>query len=167
MTANIAEWIETSVKGSQSQWLALVFRVDEMVTNGHLLHQSPWSQSATCSIELLKTALSWTITECRRKHNRELRFVGYMGGEPLSGAHPHIHAIMEVPSGTAAHELLEYLQDLWAKKLRKKLRQQVRSSVLAQPLKNSAQYALYSSRYEGTTFSAGDDKVIINNSFYL
>lgn len=164
---NIAKWINASVNQSDCQWLALVFRADGQVTNGHLVQQSPWSQSATCSIELLKTALSWTITECRRKHNRQMKFVGYLGGEPSQGTYPHIHAIIEIPAGVPEDAFLVYLQDLWSKKLQKKFKQYVPSSVLSQPLNNSAMYAYYSSRYEGNTFNAGDEKVIINNSFCL
>jgi hypothetical protein len=164
---NIAKWIEASVQNSPSQWVALVFRADGLVTNGHLAQQSPWSQSATYSIELLKTALSWTITECRRRHFRQMRFVGYLGGEPSQGTYPHIHAIMEIPEGLLEAELLAYLQTLWSTKLKKKFKQYVSSAVLSQPLKSSVLYAYYASRNEGSTFSAGDEKVIINNSFYL
>jgi hypothetical protein len=164
---NIANWIEASVQQSENQWLALVFRADGLVTNGYLAQQSPWSQSATCSIELLQTALSWTITECRRKHYRQMRFVGYLGGEPSQGTYPHIHAIMEIPEGLLEAEFLAYLQALWSTKLRKKFKQYVSSAVLSQPLKSSVLYAYYASRNEGSTFSAGDEKVIINNSFYL
>lgn len=138
-----------------------------MVTNGRSVQQSPWSQSATCSIELLKTALSWTITECRRKHNRQMKFVGYLGGEPNQGIYPHIHAIIEIPAGVSADAFLAYLQDLWSKKLKKKFKQYVPSAVLSESLRSSLLYAYYSSRYEGSTFNAGDEKVIINNSFYL
>ena len=164
---NIAHWIDFSVSKSDSAWLALVFRADGTVANGHSVKQSPWSQSATYSIELLKTALSWTITECRRKHYRQMRFVGYLGGEPSHGTYPHIHAIMEIPEGLLEAELLAYLQALWSTKLKKKFKQYVPSAVLSQPLESSKLYAFYSSRYEGSTFSAGDEKVIINNSFYL
>jgi hypothetical protein len=164
---NIAQWIDDSVKNSDSQWLALVFRADGLVTNGHQVRQSPWSKSATCSIELLKTALSWTITECRRKHYRQMKFVSYLGGEPIQGTHPHIHAIIEIPAEVLEGEFLSYVQELWSKKLKKKFKQFVPSAVLSQPLKSSTLYAYYSSRYEGSTFNAGDEKVIINNSFYL
>jgi hypothetical protein len=167
MTNNIAQWIDSTVKTSDSQWLALVFRADGFVTNGHFVSQTPWSQSATCSIELLKTALSWTITECRRHYCRSMRFVGYLGGEPAQGVFPHIHAIIELPNGVSQEDLVLYLSDLWAKKIKKKFRQYISSEVLSQPLKNSAIYASYASRYEGTTFCAGDEKVIINNSFFL
>ncbi len=167
MKNSIAQWIETSIRESDGQWLALIFRADGIVVNGHLSPQSPWSQSATCSIELLKTALSWTITECRRHYSRRMRFVGYLGGEPSQGVYQHIHAILELPSGVSADELIQYLSDLWAKKLKKKFKQYLPSKVLSQPLKQNAMYAYYASRYEGKTFCAGDEKVIINNSFLL
>ena len=164
---NIAQWINASVTKSDKKWLALVFRADGLLLNGHSVQQSPWSQSATCSIELLKTALSWTITECRRRRYRQMRFVGYLGGEPNQGTYPHIHAIIEIPINLTEEELITDLKDLWSKKLKKKFKQYVASNVLSEPLKSSVMYAYYASRYEGSAFSAGDEKVIINNSFYL
>ena len=164
---NIAEWVDTETKNSDSEWLAVVFRADGMVTNGHQNQQSPWSQSATCSIELLKTAFSWTITECRRHHYRNMKCVGYIGGEPCHGTHPHIHAILELPPSVIEADFIQYLDCLWSKQLKKKFKQYLSSKVLSQPLKSSQLYAYYSSRYEGTTFCAGDEKVIINNSFFL
>lgn len=164
---NIANWIEHSVHSSKSQWLATIFRVDGVVVNGHSTLQTPWSQSATQSIELIKTALSWTITELRRKHPKNLRFVAYLGGEPKNGIFPHIHALIELPYGMEEEELISHLQILWAKKLKKKFKQFVQSDVLGKPLENCRLYSYYSARFEGDTFFSGDEKVIINNSFYL
>ena len=96
-----------------------------------------------------------------------MRFVGYLGGEPSQGVYPHIHAILELPNGVSADDLVRYLSELWANKLKKKFKQYLPSKVLSQPLKQNAMYAYYASRFEGKTFCAGDEKVIVNNSFLL
>ena len=167
MTNDFTHWLASSISESPNIWLFLLFRVDGTITNGHNLRQSVWSQSSISVIEKVKTALSWTITESRRKYNRHMKFAGYLGGEPDSGIFPHIHAVIELPIHTSQETLTEYLDYLWQRKLEKSFKQPIRSSVTSEVLKNGDGALGYCSRYEGHTFSFGDEKVIVNNSFYI
>ncbi len=167
MTNDLTNWLSSSISESQNIWLFLLFRVDGTITNGHNLRQSVWSQGSISVIEKVKTALSWTITESRRKFNRQMKFAGYLGGEPDSGIFPHIHAVIELPTHTSQEVLTAYLDYLWQRKVEKSFKQPIRSSVTSQVLKYGGNAMRYCSRYEGQTFSFGDEKVIVNNSFYF
>jgi hypothetical protein len=96
-----------------------------------------------------------------------MRFAGFVGGEPTIGVFPHIHALIELPQHTTPEEIVEYLNSLWKRKLKKKLKQIVVSSVTYEVIKNANKFTSYCSRNEGGTFSLGDEKLILNNSFFL
>ena len=164
---HITNWILTNLDTSSKEWLFLTFRADEYVTNRNKHRHFVWSNGAVPTIEKVKTALSWTITECRRKHGRKMRFAAFVGGEPSIGVFPHIHAFLELPTHTTHDTMTEYLDLIWSKKLAKLLKQPIRSSVTSQILRNGADALHYCSRYEGQTFSKADEKVILNNSFFI
>ena len=167
MDNHITSWIKDSINGSDKNWLSLVFRVDSFVLGADNSVRSPWHKGLVSPADQTLRALSWTITECRRKHDRKMKFAGFYGGEPSIGVFPHIHAVIERPTHITQHELTNYLDSLWTKKLHKLLHQQVIASVKSQSLNNTDAAVKYFSRYEGNTFSFGDEKVIINNSFYM
>ena len=63
--------------------------------------------------------------------------------------------------------MTEYLDLIWSKKLAKLLKQPINSSVTSE-IKTKGKAAIkYSARYEGQTFSMGDEKLIGNNSFFI
>jgi hypothetical protein len=135
------------------------------VFNGHFTKQSVWNDRNTCSIEKVKTALSWTITEFRRKHGRDLKFVAYLGGEQSLHIYPHIHALLKEPKNMDALETKIILERLWKNKLNKTLKTYIRPSVYIEILESSEQYTGYCGRWEGNTFNFGDAKVLLNKSF--
>ena len=96
-----------------------------------------------------------------------MKFAAFYGGEPSIGVFPHIHAVIEQPTHITQHDLTHYLDSLWNRKLFKLLNQQVIASVKSELLRNSDAAIAYLSRYEGNTFSIGDEKVIVNNTFKL
>ena len=167
MSNDITHWISNTIIESDSTWLALVFRVDSNISFANSTKKSVWAQGCVSAFENTKSVLSWTITECRRKYDRKMRFSGFVGGEPTVGVFPHIHALIELPHHTTPEDIVDYLDSLWSRKLKKKLKQFVASSVTYEILKDANSFALYCSRYEGGTFSLGDEKVILNNSFYI
>ncbi|CAM8667268.1 hypothetical protein MCEMSE6_00534 [Oxalobacteraceae bacterium] len=164
---HITNWITTTIDTSSKEWLFLTFRADGYITNRNNHHHSVWNNGAVPTIERVKMALSWTITECRRKHDRKMRFAAFVGGEPSIGVFPHIHAFLELPTNTSHDTITEYLEMIWSKKLAKLLKQPINSRVTSQILNNGADALLYCSRYEGQTFSRADEKVILNNSFFI
>ena len=163
----INDWINHTVNTSNSKWWVLTFRCNGSVVNGHFKKQSVWNDKDTCSIEKVKTALSWTITEFRRKHGRDLKFAAYLGGEKSLDIYPHIHALLEEPIGIDALETKQILERLWKNKLIKTLKTNISSSVHIENLQSSTHYTHYCGRWEGTTFNLGDAKVIVNNSFNI
>jgi len=164
---HITNWVMTTIDASPNQWLFLTFRADGYITNRNNHRHSAWSNGAVPTIEKVKISLSWTITECRRKHGRKMRFAAFVGGEPSIGVFPHIHAFLELPTNTSHNTITEHLDLIWSKKLTKLLKQPIRSSVTSQLLNNGADALLYCSRYEGQTFSRAAEKVIVNNSFFI
>ena len=164
---HITNWITTTIDASPNQWLFLTFRCDGYITNRNNHHHSVWNTGAVPTIERVKMALSWTITECRRKHDRKMRFAAFVGGEPSIGIFPHIHAFLELPRHTTPDTMTEYLDLIWSKKLVKLLKQPISSSVTSQILNNGKAAIKYAERYEGLTFSMGDEKLISNKSFFI
>jgi hypothetical protein len=164
---HITNWITTTIDTSSKEWLFLTFRADGYVINRNKHHHSVWNTGAVPTIERVKMALSWTITECRRKHDRKMRFAAFVGGEPAIGVFPHFHAFLELPTNTSQDTMTEYLDLIWSKKLAKLLKQPINSNVTSQLLSNGADALHYCSRYEGQTFSRADEKVIVNNSFFI
>ena len=164
---HITNWITTTIDTSPNQWLFLTFRADGYITNRNKHRHSAWTNGAVPTIEKVKTALSWTITECRRKHGRKMRFAAFVGGEPSIGVFPHIHAFLEMPKHTSHHSITEYLEMIWSKKLAKLLKQPINSNVTSQLLNNEKAATKYSARNEGQTFSMGDEKLIGNKSFFI
>lgn len=167
MQCLINDWINNTIITSNSKWWVITFRCDGSVVNGHFKKLSVWNDSITCPIEKVKTALSWTITEFRRKHGRHLKFVAYLGGEISLDIYPHIHALLEQPIGIDAFETNQILERLWKNKLTKTLKTSVSSSVHIENLQSSIYYTHYCGRWEGTTFNLGDAKVIVNKSFNI
>jgi hypothetical protein len=96
-----------------------------------------------------------------------MRFAAFVGGEPEISVFPHIHAFLELPTNTSHDTITEYLEMIWSKKLAKLLKHPINSTVTSQILSNGADALLYCSRYEGQTFSRADEKVIVNNSFFI
>jgi hypothetical protein len=167
MSNDITRWISDTIIESDTTWLALVFRVDGTVQFANKTKKSVWAQGCVSAFENTKCVLSWTITECRRKYDRKMRFAGFVGGEPTIGVFPHIHALIELPQHTTPEEIVEYLASLWSRKLKKKLKQSVKSSVKYEVMRGANEFSSYCSRNEGSTFSLGDEKLILNNSFFL
>ena len=167
MSNDISRWISNTIIESDSTWLALVFRVDGTVQFANKTKKSVWTQGCVSAFENTKCVLSWTITECRRKYDRKMRFSGFVGGEPTIGVFPHIHALLELPHHTTPQEIVEYLASLWSRKLKKKLKQSVKSSVKYEVMRGANEFTSYCSRNEGSTFSLGDEKLILNKSFYF
>ena len=167
MSKDITGWISDKIIESDTTWLALVFRVDGTVQFANKTKKSVWTQGCVSAFENTKCVLSWTITECRRRYDRKMRFAAFVGGEPTIGVFPHIHALIELPQHTTPQEIVEYLNSLWKRKLKKKLKQIVVSSVTYEVIKDANKFTSYCSRNEGGTFSLGDEKLILNNSFFL
>lgn len=167
MGHNINQWITDTINDSPNTWLHLLFRADGTILNGHNLRQSVWSQGSIPTIDKVHKALSWTITECRRKYDRKMKFAAFLGGEPKLAVFPHIHAFVELPTHTTQEILTDYLDHLWYLKLKKSFKHPVISSVTSQVIIDGKSCTSYCSRFEGVTFSFGDDKVIVNNSFYM
>ena len=167
MHFTINDWVNDTINTSNSKWWVLTFRCDGSVTNGHFKKQSVWNDRNTCSIEKVKTALSWTITEFRRKYGRDLKFVAYLGGEQSSHIYPHIHALLKEPKDMDALETEIILERLWKNKLNKTLKTYIRPSVYIEILESSEYYTRYCGRWEGNTFNFGDAKVLLNKSFNL
>ena len=119
MSNDITRWISDTIIESDSTWLALVFRVDGTVKFSNKTKKSVWAQGCVSAFENTKCVLSWTITECRRKYDRKMRFAGFVGGEPSIGVFPHIHGLLELPQHTTPEEIVEYLASLWSRKLQK------------------------------------------------
>ena len=165
MKSSIESWISESISNSTSNWAALTFRVDGYVLNGHQQRQSCWKNDSTCIQQRVTKALEWTITEFRRKFFRKMRFAAFWGGESDGGIFPHIHAVLEAPTGMTGEEIHQYLSELWGKKVAKTLRCDVDSSVHLEELDEPKKFIPYCIRYEGRTFSTGDEKVIVNRSF--
>ena len=167
MSNDITRWISNTIIESESTWLVLVFRVDGTIKLANKTKKSVWAQGCVSAFENTKCVLSWTITECRRRYDRKMRFAGFVGGEPSIGVFPHIHALLELPQHTTPQEIVDYLDSLWSRKLKKKLKQIVVSSVTYEVMKDANKFTSYCSRNEGGTFLMGDEKVILNKSFYI
>ena len=164
---HITNWVMTTIDTSPNQWLFLTFRADGYITNRNKHRHSAWNNGAVPTIEKVKTALSWTITECRRKHGRKMQFVAFIGGEPAIGVFPHFHAFLELPTNTSQDTMTEYLDLIWSKKLAKLLKQPISPSVTSEIKRKGKAAIKYSARNEGQTFSMGDEKLIGNNSFFI
>jgi hypothetical protein len=167
MTYAINDWINQTISDSSCEWMVLTFRSDAYVCNGHNRRQSVWNTNVTCSIEKVKKALDWTVTEFKRKNGRRLRFVSYLGGEQHLGIFPHIHGLIELPNNMSELQLKLCLEKLWIKKLKKIFKEHIESSVHVEKLKSLKQYTSYCARYEGNTFNIGDEKVLLNKSFNI
>lgn len=53
----------------------------------------------------------------QRKRGMRLRCVPFEGGNPEDGVMPHIHALIEIPSGTSIDEFADYMSRLARKKM--------------------------------------------------
>ncbi len=163
----ITQWIEESLTSDLDNIAALTIRVDGCLKNGSQISQSAWSQSATYSIELVKTALDWTISQLRRAHKKTLKFVACLGGEQSLGVAGHFHALLEYPAGVDKDQFIDRLRKLWARNVAKKLKQSLQTTVYAEPLRDKAEFSRYCQRFEGTTFGSGSSKVVMSKSFSL
>ena len=78
-----------------------------------------------------------------------MRFAAIVGGEPSIGVFPHIHALLELPQHTTPEEIVEYLASLWKRKLKKKLKQIVVSSVTYEVIKDAKSLPLIAQETKG------------------
>ena len=162
----ITHWIEQSFAKSDVDNIAVVtIRVDGCLKNAAAILQTAWSQNATSSISLVIKALDWTITQLRR--NNQFKFVAFMGGEASLGIAAHFHALLEYPAGVDQKLFIQRLEQLWAQKLARALKQTLKTSVYAEPVRSKEHFSQYCQRFEGTTFESGSSKVVMSKSLSL
>ncbi len=164
---DISSWIEESLKSDLDNIAAITFRVDGTMKNASAISQTPWSNNATGSIELVKKALDWTITELRRANKNKLKFVAFVGGEGSSGVVGHFHALLEFPSGVDKELFICKLEQLWSQKVSRALKQTLKTSVYAEPVRHKEAFSEYCQRFEGTTYGSGSSKVVMSKSLSL
>jgi hypothetical protein len=163
----ITSWIEQSLTSDLANIAAITLRIDGSMKNGAALAQTAWSHNATGSIAIVIKALDWTITELRRRHRNKLKFVAFLGGESSFGVVGHFHALLEFPAGVDKELFIQRLEKLWAKKVAKALKQTLKTSVYAEPVRNKEHFSQYCQRFEGTTFGSGSSKVVMSKSLSL
>ena len=162
----ITHWIEQSFAKSDVDNIAVVtIRVDGCLKNAAAILQTAWSQNATSSISLVIKALDWTITQLRR--NNQFKFVAFMGGEASLGIAAHFHALLEYPAGVDQKLFIQRLEQLWAQKVARALKQTLKTSVYAEPVRSKEHFSQYCQRFEGTTFESGSSKVVMSKSLSL
>jgi hypothetical protein len=166
-TTYLTNWISQSILEGEGQLFSLTFRADKTVKNGAALKQSVWSRSQTQSVQLVHKALDWTITEMRRKY-KEMKFVGFEGGDENSGTQGHIHALLLIGDDRDAVAVYEQMNYLWYRNLNKKLKSQVEGKITYFSRTDAVSaYSWYCQRYEGTTLLGGSDKVLVSRSLCL
>jgi hypothetical protein len=141
-------WIHAQ---KQCEWVLATFRADGAMGSG-------FSRSMK--------ALDWTIDDAQRhwKNGKLLRFVPYIGGEPSNGVATHIHALVELPSGTSLEDFTERLEDRWGYFVKKVQNREVNASVWTRLYQSGeGEEMLYFARYEGPTFSMGEEKVMFDH----
>jgi len=164
----ITHWIEQSFAKSDLDNIAVVtIRVDGCLKNAAAILQTAWSQNATSSISLVIKALDWTITELRRAHKNQFKFVAFMGGEASLGIAAHFHALLEYPAGVDQKLFIQRLEQLWAQKVARALKQTLKTSVYAEPVLSKEHFSQYCQRFEGNTFGSGSSKVVMSKSLSL
>jgi hypothetical protein len=166
MKNEITHWIEQSFAKSDANNIAvLTIRADGCLKNAAAILQTAWSQNATSSISLVIKALDWTITELRR--DNQFKFVAFMGGEASLGIAAHFHALLEYPAGVDQKLFIQRLEQLWAQKVARALKQTLKTSVYAEPVRSKEHFSQYCQRFEGTTFGSGSSKVVMSKSLSL
>lgn len=162
----ITHWIEESFSKSDLDNIAVVtMRVDGCLKNAAAILQTAWSQNATSSISLVIKALDWTITQLRRKN--QFKFVAFLGGEASLGIAAHFHAVLEFPVEVDKELFVKRLEQLWAQKVARALKQTLKTSVYAEPVRSKEHFSQYCQRFEGTTFESGSSKVVMSRSLSL
>jgi hypothetical protein len=166
-TTFLTNWISDSVLEGKGQLFSLTFRADKTVKNGASLKQTVWSRSQTQSVQLVYKALNWTITESKRKF-KEMKFVGFEGGDEKSGTQGHIHALLLIGEERDAVAVYEKMNYLWSRNLNTSLKADVRGKITYFTRTNAVDaYSWYCQRFEGSTLLSGSDKVIISRSLCL
>ena len=162
----INQWFAEEVLKSAKQWAICTFRADGTVRNAAAVKQTPWSTSASHAAERVIKALEWTVTELRRGHKKDLRFVSWIGGDESLGVKSHIHSAVELPDGDL-EMFRQRMEFLWQRNLEKTLKANVKGSVWMDYLGEATKYASYCARQEDRTLIRGSDKVLVNRSFSL
>jgi hypothetical protein len=166
---DINQWLQDAVKQSENEWVVLTIRADGTVTNGSQVKQTLWSTSATYSIDKVNRALDWTITEERRKHKKRLGFAAWLGGDKEYGVQDHIHAAMEIPANCDKHEMVNRLNYLWNRNLKKLFKQEINSVIYLdeEALVSAERYGSYCIRSEGSVRIGPTDKLLMSRSLSL
>lgn len=168
-TNEINQWIKSSVEQSENEWVVLTIRADGTVKNGAQIRQKLWSTSATFSIDKVKRALDWTITEERRKHKKRMGFVAWFGGDVKNDVYDHIHAVLEIPAGCDKDEIVARLNYLWKRNLEKLFKQDVKASIWLdkKSLVSIEKFGNYCMRQEGSVRIGPANKLQISRSLSL
>jgi hypothetical protein len=163
----IANWIESSFTDDLSKVFAMTIRADGTIKNGGAITQSAWSKNATGSIQLLISALDRTVSQMSRGANKDMKFVAFHGGDYARGVAGHFHALLQFPACANPQEFINDFDQVWKKKVSEALKSTLRTSVHAEPIQNREAFTAYCSRYEGTTFGSGAEKVVVSRSLKL
>jgi hypothetical protein len=194
---NNADWISLCrSRFDDLSWHALTLRADTRITNASGSTQDLFSDNATHSRDLVDKALSWAITEQRRKEkSSSFYFVAIHGGDRSIGVQPHFHALC----GSVSQETIENIARLWHTRLAKafhlSLQQtkakefsyrggqkierssvfittrqnfhRFRSSVFSEPLRDAGSFTNYCQRFEGDHRDGSSSKMLVNRSCIL
>lgn len=144
-----AEWLDAQ----SCDWVMTVFRAEGVLANPNARSHS-------------QVALGWTLNLVAKHYKAtQLNFVCWIGGEPNDLARqvqPHIHALMEYPSGCPTRDELEdYTRDVWKKCLARKHQRPIKCDVLMRDYRRGTHEEIrYFERFEGHSFSQGNEKLL-------
>jgi len=161
---NLSEWVRDTFSENLSEVAVVTLRADGTVINGAAIRQSPWSQNATGSINLLVKALDRTVAQLGRGKYKDMKFVAFLGGEKNLGVAGHFHGVLQFPANAEKQEFMYDFDRLWSMKVSEALKATLKTSVFFEPIVSKEVFSNYCSRYEGPTFSRGLDKVVVSRS---
>lgn len=161
---HISQWIKETFSENLSEVVVVTLRADGTVLNGAAVSQSAWSQNATGSLNLLIKALDRTVSQLGRGKYKDMKFVGFLGGEKSLGVAGHFHGVLQFPSKADKQEFMCDFERLWSNKVANALKATLKTSVYFEPIESETQFTNYCSRYEGPTFGRGLDKVVMSRS---
>lgn len=167
MPKTIREWINEVLTESESEWVIAVFKL-----NGGFMDGSGRSRQSINEMSLPRVlkSLDWTITTTRRKlGSKSMRFVPFIGGDEKTGVNTHIHSIIEIPPHSNIYELSDTLNRYWSEYSAKSVQGDIKSEVWINPmdLDKSRNHLYYVTRFEGDSYSFGDEKVLIQCKSFL
>ena len=156
----IQKWIGSVLTNSTNHWFISVFKINGSFKDDLCCYRKMINE---LSLGKFYKAVDWTITTTRRnKHNKNMKFIPFIGGDKESGITTHIHAFIEIPNYEMKWELNDKLKKNFNTMCRHSFKSDVDSDLWLNELDKSQiqKHQRYCLRYEGNTFLHGTEKVL-------